>query len=51
LPSERAAVRLGKLANDEVVGVLDHVLDHLLGEGSVDDHGVPVHLVEVIPRD
>jgi ubiquinone/menaquinone biosynthesis C-methylase UbiE len=31
LPSERAAARLGKGANDEIVGVFDHVPDHLIG--------------------
>jgi hypothetical protein len=45
---ERAAARRRELAEDEVVGVLDQVLDHLLGQGSVDDHGVPVALVEVV---
>src|SRR5207247_7707688 len=46
--SESAAAGLGKLADDEVVGVLDHVLDHLLGERAVEDHGIPVPLVQVI---
>ena len=30
-PSERAAAGHRELADDEVIGVLDHVLDHLLG--------------------
>jgi hypothetical protein len=42
---------LGKLTDDEVVGILDHVLDHLLREGAIDDHGIPVPLVQVIPRE
>jgi hypothetical protein len=47
-PSEFAAAGCWELADDEVVGVLDHVLDHLLGEGPVDDHCVPAALVEVV---
>lgn len=31
LPAEQVAVWLGKVADDEVVGVFDHVLHHLLG--------------------
>ena len=51
LPAERAAPGHGEVADDEVVGVLDHVLDDLLGQRSVEDHGVPVPLVQVISGD
>jgi hypothetical protein len=37
-------------ADNEVVGIFDHVFDHPVGYGSVDDHGVPVAFVEVVPR-
>jgi hypothetical protein len=51
VPSELSALGLRELAHDEVVGILDHVLDHAIRYGPVDDHGVPMPLVQVIPRE
>jgi hypothetical protein len=36
--------------DDSLVGVDDHVLDLPVGDGAVEDDGVPVLLVQVIAR-
>src|SRR4029077_10597755 len=35
-------------ADDEVVGILDHLLYCLVGKRAIENHGVPVLLVEVV---
>jgi hypothetical protein len=50
-PSECSAVRVGELANDQVIGILDHVFDHPVGYRPIDHHSVPVPLVQVISRE
>src|SRR4051794_7707266 len=50
-PAERTLTRAGQRADHEVVGILDQVHDRLIGEGAVDDHRVPVALVQVVARD
>src|SRR5215218_2391316 len=49
-PATSSHGRARELLDDEVVGVLDHVDDHLVRQRAVAEHGVPVALVEVVPR-
>jgi hypothetical protein len=38
-------------AHNEIVGILDHIFDHPVGYGSVEDHGVPVPFIQVVARE
>src|SRR3954471_13992710 len=49
-PVELQLHALGQAADDEVVGVLDHVAHEALRQAAVDRDGVPVALVEVPSR-
>ena len=44
-------MRRRQLADDQVVRIFDHVLDHLIGQRAIDHDGVPVALVQVVARD
>ena len=49
-PAQCLSARLRQATDHQVVRVLDHVLDQLISERPIDDHGVPVTRVQVVAR-